>query len=398
VKADAADTLRNEGADGVRNRHDRAKPYKPGNALAFTLYDDIETAIVKKWTVWRFLGAGESSAFFGPPGCGKSVFVEDLGLHVAADLLWFGRKVTKGAVVYVALERRDLVKRRAVAFRNKHGLKGLPFAVTGGTVVDFRDPKAAGLVSETIRQVETATRETAALLIIDTVSRALAGGDENSSKDMGALVATLTRIHELHPAIHILLLHHVPQDADRLRGHGALLGALDATVSVAKHDGHRTATVIKANDGGIEGEHVDFTLTSVEVGRDNEGFDTTAPVVIPAATTDDQHHTTPRPKDKRQRKPSKGDQVFNDAFNEAISTEAVDIRVMGDGPATKATNVQHVRAQFCRRYVTGEADPEKRAATVSKAFRRALGKNTTTFATETRGDVELIWKISPAEG
>jgi hypothetical protein len=65
-----------------------------------------------------------------------------------------------------------------------------------------------------------------------------------------------------------------------MRGHGALLGAMDTTLHVVKGgDGIRTATVIKANDSD-EGEQVVFTLDSIVIGRDG-GIETTAPVVVP---------------------------------------------------------------------------------------------------------------------
>ena len=70
------------------------------------------------------------------------------------------------------------------------------------------------------------------LIIVDTVSRALNGGDENSPKDMGALIATLGAILAALPGVHIMLVHHVPTDGkERMRGHGSLLGAVDAAFS-----------------------------------------------------------------------------------------------------------------------------------------------------------------------
>ncbi|MGA8969473.1 MAG: hypothetical protein WB499_09640 [Pseudolabrys sp.] len=71
----------------------------------------------------------------------------------------------------------------------------------------------------------------------------------------------------------------MPQDGtERLRGHGALLGAMDTTVHVAKTGTLRTATVVKANDSE-DGAQVAFTLESVVVGTDADGNQTTAPVV-----------------------------------------------------------------------------------------------------------------------
>ena len=242
----------------------------------FVLYDDLDAnSASKSWLVDKMLGAGEMSAVYGPPGCGKGVIIEDLALHVAARLPWHGRAVSGGAVVYVALERKKLVERRAIAWRNKHGHQGLPFAVVGG-VYDFRTPAAAQQIGDICRQVQEATGEPVVLLIVDTVSRSLAGGDENSPKDMGALVTTVAQLQERTKA-HVLLVHHIPHDSDRLRGHGALLGAVDTTIAVNNAGTIRTAKVVKANDSE-EGECVSFTIEGVEVSSDG----TTAGVAVPS--------------------------------------------------------------------------------------------------------------------
>ena len=241
----------------------------------FTLYRDLEATSTKIWLVNSLLGHAEASAFYGAPGSGKSALIEDMALHIAAGMVWFGREVRQGLVVYIALERRMLVERRAIAFRIRHNIPDLPFAIIKG-IYDFRDQRTAATVAGIVRQIEDDIGQRVVLIIIDTISRALAGGDENSSKDMGAIVTTTARLQEATSA-HIGWVHHVPIDAgERLRGHGALLGALDTTINVEKlASGLRTATVIKANDSE-EGEKVAFTLESVEIGPE-----TTAPVVVP---------------------------------------------------------------------------------------------------------------------
>ena len=150
----------------------------------------------------------------------------------------------------------------------------IPFALIGG-VFDLRTPQAVAALIEACRQVEAETGDDVVLIVIDTISRAMAGGDENSSKDMGAIVAATSRL-QAETKAHVLWIHHMPQDgAERLRGHGALLGAMDTTVHVESGD-VKSATVVKANDSE-EGEKVVFTLESVTIGPE-----TTAPVVVPA--------------------------------------------------------------------------------------------------------------------
>jgi RecA-family ATPase len=179
----------------------------------FTLYRDLTLGVTKEWLVKGLLGHGEASAFYGKPGDGKSVLVQDLCMHVAAGWPWHDRPVRRGAVVYIALERRKLVERRALAFRQRHDIPDLPFAIVGG-VYDLRDPRTAARIIEIVRQVEQETGETVVLVCIDTLSRALCGGDENSPKDMGAIVNASSLLHQGTGA-HILWVHHMPPGRGR---------------------------------------------------------------------------------------------------------------------------------------------------------------------------------------
>src|ERR1043166_409081 len=161
----------------------------------FTLFADLSAQSSKEMLVDKLLGAGEASTWYGKPGDGKSVLAEDLGLHVSAGLPWLGRPVRRGAVMYIALERKKLVERRAIAFRERHNPGDLPFAIVGG-VHDFRDRRTVDGLIKIAREIETATGETLVLIVVDTLSRALCGGDENSPKDMGAVVAATSLLQQ----------------------------------------------------------------------------------------------------------------------------------------------------------------------------------------------------------
>lgn len=245
----------------------------------FVLYSELSADSNKEWLIDGLLGHAEMSVVYGHPGSGKSVFVEDAALKIAAGVEVHGRPVRRGAVLYVALERRKLVERRAIAFRIKHGLADLPFAIAGG-VIDLRETANAQALVAVAKEVEAETGEPVVLVIIDTLSRALAGGDENSPKDMGAIVKASGVIGQGTGA-HVMFIHHMPKESESMRGHGALLGAADTTILVTKLATSRTAAVVKANDSE-EGAQLAFTLESVTVGADGQ---TTAPVVVPAEAT-----------------------------------------------------------------------------------------------------------------
>jgi hypothetical protein len=253
--------------------------------LRFTLFADIDPEPRKVFLIESLIGANETSGFAGAPGSGKSVLAGDMACHVAGGLPWLGRRVNKGAVLYVAAERAKLTERRFAAFRKHHGRNDLPLAVIAGAVDFLSSGQHVDEIAGHALALAALSSLPVVLIVIDTVSRVLNGGDENSPKDMGALVANVAYLQEATGA-HVLLIHHVPQDGNvRLRGHGALLGSLDTVIAIEKGGQIRTATVIKDNDG-VEDQRLAFDLKSVTLSIDPDTLEeTSAPVVVGAEDT-----------------------------------------------------------------------------------------------------------------
>ena len=254
--------------------------------LDFTLFSDIEQAPRKLWQVEGFHGEGELVCSFGAPSAGKSALLIDKAAHIADGREWFGRRVTRCAVLHVAAERLAVVKRRYAAWRLHHRVDDLPLAVLGGSInlcSSFDDAKQ---IIDACHRLEDLKAFSVGFIGIETVNRVLAGGSENDPRDMGALVDKVAFIQQETGAT-LELVHHVPQDGvQRLRGHGALLGACDTTLCVSGSGlSVRTCTLDKSNDA-IEGAKVSFEFHTIELSRDEEtGLVTTAPVILPAETT-----------------------------------------------------------------------------------------------------------------
>ena len=241
----------------------------------FTLYRDLETISTKIWLVKNLLGHAEASAFYGAPGSGKSALVEDMGLHIAGGLPWHDRDVNTRDRLLRCTRTPNVgrASRHCVPQAERHIDTRLP--ILGG-VYDFRVPATAATVASIIRQIEDVTEQKTVLIIIDTISRALNGGDETHQR-IWAQLSPLRRDYRKRRALmsHGCIMCRLTPGRG-FRGHGALLGALDTTINVEKlTSGLRTATVIKANDTE-EGERIAFTLDSVTIGPE-----TTAPVVVP---------------------------------------------------------------------------------------------------------------------
>lgn len=292
VSPDINDILCLEGVDGVRSRHDAARKYQPETrtqtgGLRLVMYRDLDPAPRKDWVIADFLGAAELSCIAAAPGSGKSALATDMAGHVAAGRPWFGRHVKGGGVLYVAAERAALVERQFTAFRLHHGFLHLPLGIVSGSV----DLRSSTVCATEIVGKAAELPDAIRLIVIDTVSRALAGGDENAPRDMGQFLRNVELLQST--GAHVLLLHHIPADgAQRPRGHGSLLGACDTTFRIDQSSSIRALSIDKSNDAA-EGGRIPFTLKSVELHRE-ENVVTVAPVVVPF------HGPTPNPERKRK--------------------------------------------------------------------------------------------------
>jgi RecA-family ATPase len=165
------------------------------------------------------LDAAAMSVVYGASGCGKTFLTLDLAAHVALDRIWRGRKLKQGTVLYIAAEGGLGIEERLTAFRVEHDIDvaDVPLHIIAEPVDLCGSAADASLL---IRRCEALAP--VALIVIDTLSRAMAGGNENSPDDMGKFVANCDRLR-LAAKAHVLVIHHAGKDEGRgARGHSLL--------------------------------------------------------------------------------------------------------------------------------------------------------------------------------
>jgi hypothetical protein len=199
---------------------------------------------------------------------------------VALGWSWHGRDVERGGVVYIAMEGAAGLRQRIAAFRQELGTEETAdarLAVISGTI-NFRDKDSVtGLIAAVN---EAAPRLGGVRLIVaDTVSRGLAGGNENSSEDMGAFVTAADRIRT-ETGAHLLLIHHSGKDdAKGARGHSLLRAAVDTEIKIERTEGGLiVARVTKQRDLEARGTFT-FKLRTVVLGVNRRGKTVTNCVV-----------------------------------------------------------------------------------------------------------------------
>jgi hypothetical protein len=246
-------------------------PHQNPSALALTFFDELAETPPKPWLIKNVIARGETSSWIAPPGKGKSALLADIAVHAASAKDWRGHR-TKGrsGVVYFALERALLVKRRFAAHRRRDDLPRLPIAVAG-QVIDLMNRSCVDVILATIWEAEQHFACKVGLAIIDTYAKGIAagGGDEDKAKDQNIVQANLRRVLD-RVDMHIAGIGHTGKDESRgERGSNARLADVDVLVQVTG-DTVKTVTVKKGNDQP-EGVLTGFQLEPFDLGVDEDG-------------------------------------------------------------------------------------------------------------------------------
>jgi hypothetical protein len=280
--------------------------------------------------------------------------------------------------MYLALEGGAGIRNRFAAARDHMQLTpDTPLALIQSPIDLCKSGADYRTVINTIRQVESDLGRPVTTLVIDTLARAMAGGNENGPEDMGALIGYSDKIrHET--GVCIIFIHHSGKEQARgARGHNSLKGACDTEIEVTKAaDLDHVAHVIRQRD--LEsGQRFMFKLHSIEVGTNARGKPVTTCVV--------DHVEGPASKPVNKIKLTEDETIAYRALVTAISDCGALQPVLPDGATCLAVTEEDWRVKFYDIKV-GAQDTKK------KAFQRVTKSLTAKAVIGTKND--LIWPLS----
>src|ERR1041385_2966234 len=135
-----------------------------------------------EWLVEDFIPKGALVTLFGAPGLGKSFLALDACMCVASGMPWLGRyAVEQGHTVYLPFEGVAGRGQRIRAWEAHHGIEITPPAFWYST--DFDSLQHPDPMDRFIQGIEATIPEAPKLVIIDTLSKAMMGAEENSARD-----------------------------------------------------------------------------------------------------------------------------------------------------------------------------------------------------------------------
>lgn len=252
----------------ARAEVDRAYPRQRDEepCIRFVTVDELLRQPAPIWRVRRAIPGRGLIVLWGASGSGKTFVALDMASAIVRGLPWAGRRTRRGAVAYVAAEGH--LRDRLDAYLLHNGLSALELG--GLRVLD----SAINLLKESgdVQNLIVALREIAteagglAMVVIDTLNRVMPGGEENSSEDMGRVIANAKVIERELDCV-VLFVHHSGKDETKgSRGHSSLKAATDAEISVRRDGDLRTVTAEKVRDGADGEVLLTFRLFSVDLG------------------------------------------------------------------------------------------------------------------------------------
>lgn len=262
-------------AETVQEAQPETKPAKDWKWVDCS--QPVTPVLTNLWLVKGIIPENGSVVVYGPPGVGKSFVALDMAMHVAAGMDWHGRKVNQTRVAVICPESGGGGGvNRLAAWQQFYN--AMPPVLHSSEVIDLLTNN-----NDALYLIEALKDQGFGLVIIDTLARAMPGGDENTSKDMGAVCSRAEMIGNALGAT-VLVVHHTGKDAEKgARGSTVLLGAIDTEAKVKKQAAGGGVLSITKQRNGEDGIRIGYRLEVVTLGQDQDGDPVTSAVAVPEA-------------------------------------------------------------------------------------------------------------------
>lgn len=243
------------------------------------------------WMIKELITERSTVLLYGTSGSYKSFMVLDICLAVATGQETFGTTVKAGPVFYGALEGKAHLKKGRRAWRMMKGIEGKIDNFFVGRAPMVADPAEVQAFGDEIRK--RCKDQKPALIVIDTLSKSMAGLNENDASDANRFITFCDSLVEEFGCT-VIAVHHASDKAEGKgsRGSSAFFAGFDTVLEVVAHKPTKAVAIWVKKQKDVEERFLPFTFEGRVLG----------PSLVFEATTIDQHKaltgetklTTPR--------------------------------------------------------------------------------------------------------
>src|SRR5262249_9943030 len=305
-----------------------------------------------------------------------------VALYIAATVMTgalFANKCAvkrQGGVCYLALEGAGGLASRITAIARSHGTNGaLPFAYRSDCpplTTDGALDQLTALVEDAAKSLKERFDVPLVAVFVDTIVTAAGyakAADDNDAAVAQRLMSVLAGLSQRTGALVLGLDHFGKIEATGTRGSSAKEGAADVVLALlADREVNGTVTntrlAVRKQREGMAGLELPFTPKTVEFGTDQDGEPITRAVI--------DWEAAPAEQQTNEKEWSKSLRLWRRILM-AVLVDGQDVCPFTDGPLVRAVDVNVVRAEFEKQYVTHNDGTERqRKGARRMAFARAM--------------------------
>ena len=241
-----------------------------------------------RWLIKGVLPAAQIGAVVGQPGAGKSPMMYSMAASIHRGADWFGHRVRKGRAVYLVAEGAADFRNRIRAYAKEFDVDPADLPLMIDDVPNLKTAADAALIAKKVGAADAIFFDTFAACFI---------GAENSSEDIGPVLAHLKFISEKTGAMCVCAFHPGKSLEKGIRGFSGILAALDCEITISKQGDYRSAAITKQK-AGAEAPLFDFKIKVHTVGEDEDGDPVTSVVIEPCEPPKESRTTGKTPRGK----------------------------------------------------------------------------------------------------
>ena len=202
------------------------------------------------WLIDDIIPQNSMVILYGQSASGKTFIGLDMCLHLVHSDKWKGKNINiKGIVVYCIGEGIKGVCNRIKNWHDYQNKKGnSPFILIPIETISFVEKETIDKMIRTLDNIVKKYNLPISMIVVDTLSKASVGYDENSSKDMGEFLYQFDILKKYYDTS-ILFIHHSGKSYRGIRGSSYLTGTVDTIISIVNNNNIITCNIEKQKDG-----------------------------------------------------------------------------------------------------------------------------------------------------
>ncbi len=240
--------------------------------------------------------ASEVTLISADPKAGKTLVSQTLAMHIAAGIDFDDTLTVKDRrpVLYFALESQTAIRKRMVAWKKRHDPLGNRF-VDERTFPFYTVEDSLNLLDETVRinlveKIKAADawwqnkgEKKIGVIVIDTLTKAMPGGDQNSVEDTSAVFDVIAKIKDAGIKAAVVIIHHNTKNSGTPRGSSNIQAEPDTLLTLTKNPETDNLELRILMARSIDDEKIFcFGVETETLGVSDQGYEITAPVLVAA--------------------------------------------------------------------------------------------------------------------